>query len=285
MLWRINREKSHIRSCSLSQLAGALPQPALASSERCSAAVDFALAAHSNTLSFLCSCFLLNLLSTGADYTPFPSLVLTVCCREGGCTLQLDMSQKLLSQQRTFSPVCIYQTQRGNTLVFQLWWIWIIYLLKLFVSVCPALPVSFWGHSGNKGSVITVSVCSAAPLCDQVIVFIPVPVIFGLSLCWKRFLPKGELQSHIIRLIWVLIWGTLLFRYSKELTDVPVLLSSLLQSNFHIFALWPSSLSLMLDLSLPAALCGVLSFLWMLLDILSIPLPSLKGQGLLTHLR
>lgn len=108
MLWRINREKSHIRNCSLSQLAGALPQLAPVSSQRCSAAIDFALAAHSNTLSFLCSCFFLTLLSTDADYTPFPSLVLTVCCREGGCTLQLDMSQKLLSQQRTFSPVCIY---------------------------------------------------------------------------------------------------------------------------------------------------------------------------------
>lgn len=82
-------------------------------------------------------------------------------------------------------------------------------------SFCLALPVPFWGHSSSKESFITASWLQC-DFSDQVVLVVPVSVIFRLSLHVKRFMPKRELQSRIIRLICVLIQGKFLSKALKK---------------------------------------------------------------------
>lgn len=182
-----HRERSHIRGCFPFPACGASPSACVTvSSERSFAAIDFTLAARQ--WYFKLSRLLLFLIFwVQMQITHLSLLSCFQSAAEKGDAQFISSWAKSFCHSKELFHLSVYtQTQRGNTLLSQLWWLWIIYLLKLFLSVCPALPVPFWGHSGNKESVITVSVCSVLPLCDQGMLFIPVPVILRLSLCLKR---------------------------------------------------------------------------------------------------
>lgn len=203
------------------------------SSNKYFVSIDFTLLHNSTALSFL-GFYSFYLLITGGGftklqvgvYTSLPSLrkplfIADSMLQGRGVPSSAGQRLKVLSQLRTFLT-CLYISklrkellQSSNSDEFESFFFF--FLLQLALSFCLVLPMSFRGHSGREEShkcelSAVQFLCVTKWCCLFLFSNLQAFVVFK-----GGFYPKGNYS--LIRLIWVLIEGKLLFRVSTDRCD------------------------------------------------------------------